>query len=172
MTELEAFSAPSIIAGLTEQATALHNYHPSGDELVGEAAAWCGQIRLVERKLAEWRQQTERAILEESGDEAVTVDGWQVSSTPKREWLVNTQRLIGDLVRWNQWDPSLVLHRLVEADALEMRWKITNLRKFMQGQGLSLDEKRDGTPEDVAGSDGPHAARVQTGSTISRERVE
>ena len=166
------FEAPSIIAGLTEQAAALSGYLPSGDELLADAPAWCGQVRIVERKLAEWRQATEKAILEESGDAAVRADGWEVRATPKREWQVNLQRVLVDLSRWNEWETPQAMNHLVGSGALVLSWKISKLRDFFAAQGLSLDEKKDGAPDDVLDVDGPHAARIKTGSSVSRERVD
>lgn len=114
-----------------------------------EFADVLGTVRHNEVKLATFRQGT----LKEAPPTQVG-DKYEIVTTYSKGYSFNLQRIMLDLGR-----VGLGLKALIEADAVELKWKPSKLTRLLRAHNIDIEvEPRELGPDDMT-TDGPHIGR-------------
>ena len=172
------------IRAVERTALALKTLTPTDDEL----ADAIGDIRSVEVRLADVRKRWESLTVEmeeildhdptrrvdpsvRAGVPVATGERWEVKPIYKTKRSFNTGRIIHDLMEGiekmtgGEMSTGRLLLLMQERDALDLRWKWTNLKSMFRVFGVTLEVGQHELDDEASDLDDPHVGewRVQTG---------
>ncbi len=172
------------IRAVERSALALKTLTPTDAEL----ADAIGDVRSVEVRLADVRKRWESLTVEmeevrdhdptrrvdpsvRAGVPVATGERWEVKPTYTTKRSYNTGRIIHDLMEGiekltgGEMSTGRLLLMMQERDALDLRWKWTNLKSMFHAFGVTLEVGQHELDDEASDLDDPHVGewRVQTG---------
>ncbi len=173
-------SMAGLVEALQAAAKAVTDEIPNDDEL----ADACGLVRQVERKLQDARLRWERVaaemepirdeqrIVEPKGRAVPVAQGKRFELVPQHKTVrsYNTPAIFTAIQKQTDWTSWATLRDLMEADALRLTWRWTELNNLLSELRVPLHKGYEEVDDD-SGSDAPMVGEVKVPTGMKRVEI-